>query len=82
MYCNTMITKKSHFVYTFIALLPAKCCYGRQVNKRQAVANAVVLLSTVENVVLHKMRKVFVGRIKVVGGRVRSSGRSLATPVL
>jgi len=52
---STIITTKSHnFVYTLIALLAAKCCCGRQINKRQAAANAVALLSTVGNVVLEK----------------------------
>ena len=36
MYCSTTITIKSHhFVYTFVALLAAKCCCDRQVNKRR-----------------------------------------------
>jgi len=34
-------------VYTFIALLAAKCCCVRQVKKRKAAAYAVALLSTV-----------------------------------
>jgi len=63
MYCSTIITTKSHhFVYTFVALLATKCCCGREVNKSQAAANAVVLLSTVGNAVLEKMCKVFGGQ--------------------
>jgi len=55
MYCSTMTTIKSYyFIYTFIALLATKCCYGRQVNKRRAAGNAFALLSTVGNVVLEK----------------------------
>jgi len=62
MYCTTIISIKSHhFVYTFIALLAGKCCCGRQVNKRQAAANAVALLFTVANEVLEKMCKAFGG---------------------
>jgi len=54
MFFGTIITIKSHhFVYTFITLLAATCC-SRQVNKRQATANAVALLPTVGNVVLEK----------------------------
>jgi len=49
-------------------LLAAKCCCGRQVNKRQAAANTVAQLFTVGNVVLEEMCKVFGGRIKLVGG--------------
>jgi len=53
MYCTTILTIKSHhIVYTFMALLTAKCCCGRQINKRQAAASAVALLSIFENVVL------------------------------
>jgi len=48
------------FVPTFIALLAAKCCRSRQVNKRQATVNAVAL-STVANVVLKKVCTVFGG---------------------
>jgi len=32
------IVVQHHFVYTFIELLAAICCCGRQVNKRQAAA--------------------------------------------
>ena len=40
MYGSTIITIKSnHFVYTFIALFAARCCWRRQVTERQAVAN-------------------------------------------
>jgi len=69
MYCSTKITTNSHhLVYTFIALLAAKCCCGRQANKRQVAANAVALLSTVRKVVLEKMCEVLhlAGRIKLV----------------
>jgi len=67
MYCSTItIIKSHHFVYTFRALLAAKCCCGKQVNKRQAAANAFALLSTV--VVLEKMCKVL-GGINFVGGQ-------------
>jgi len=54
MYCGTIITIKSHhFVYSLIAVLAAtKYSCGRQVNKRQAAANAIALLSTVGNVVV------------------------------
>jgi len=53
--CSTTITTKSpRIVYTFTALLAAKCCCGRQVNKRQAAANAGALLPTVGNVGLEK----------------------------
>jgi len=59
MYHSTIITIKSHhFINTFIVLLAAKFCCGRQVNKRQTAANAVAL-STVRNVVLEKMCKIF-----------------------
>jgi len=62
MYCSAMTAIKSHHsVCTSIALLAAKCCCSRQVNKRQAAANAVVLLSTVGNVLPAKMCKVFGG---------------------
>jgi len=48
MYCSKIITINSHcFVSAPTVLLAAKCCYGRQVNKRQAAANADALLSTV-----------------------------------
>jgi len=61
MYCSTIITTKSqHFLY-FIALLAAKCCCSRQVNKRQAAAKADALLSAVGNVVLEKMCKLLGG---------------------
>ena len=53
MQCNNN-NKISSFVYTFIALLAAKCFCGRQVIKRQAAANAVALLSRVGNMVLEK----------------------------
>jgi len=73
MYCSTIIAIKSQqFVDIFIALLAAKCCYGRQVNKRQAT-NAVPLLSTIGNVVLEKMFEVFGGP---------DTARSFATPDL
>jgi len=35
-------------------LFAAKCYCGRQVNKRQAAANAVAVMFTVANVVLEK----------------------------
>jgi len=55
---RTIITIKSnHFVYTFIALLAAKCCCGRQVNQRQGAANAVPPLCTIGDVALEKMCK-------------------------
>jgi len=47
--------------FYFLALLAAKCCCGRQVDKRQAAANAVALLSIVGNAALEKMCKVFGG---------------------
>jgi len=59
-YCSTIITiKPHHCVYTFIALLAAKSCCGRQVNKREAAATAIALPSTVRNAVLEKMCKMF-----------------------
>jgi len=69
--------KLPQFVYTFIALLAAKCCCGRQANKRQAAANAVALLSTVGNVVLEKnMQGIW------LAGLNWSANRNLATPGL
>jgi len=61
MYCSKIITINSHcFVSAPTVLLAAKCCYGRQVNKRQAAANADALLSTVsEKWYLKKMCKAF-----------------------
>jgi len=62
MYCRTIITIKSrHFVYTFLTLLAANCCCGRQVNKRQTAANAVALLFTAGKVVFEKVCNVIGG---------------------
>jgi len=56
------------FCLHFLVLLAAtvsvacsycKCCCDRQVNKRQASANAIALLSTVGNMVLEKTCTVF-----------------------
>jgi len=78
MYLSTIIKIKSHhFVCTFIALLADKCCCGSQVNKRQAAANAVALLSIVGNVVLEKNAQ-DIWR----DGLNWSAGRNLATPAL
>jgi len=79
MYCTTIRTLKSYrFVYTSIALLAAKSCCGRQ-----AVANAVALLSTVGNVVSEKnMQGIWRAGLNWSTRRMRPAGRSLATPGL
>jgi len=67
MYCSTIITIKSHhFIHPFIVLHATKCCCDKQVNKRQAVANAVALLSTVKNVVLKECTRHLAGQNKLV----------------
>jgi len=72
MYCSTITLKSHRVVYTFVALPAAKCCCGRQVNKRQTAPNAAALLSIVGNVVLQKTCKVF-GSPDQTGQRAKGS---------
>ena len=71
MYGSTIITIKSnHFVYTFIALFAARCCWRRQVTKRQAVANGGLNWSAGRTLATHELI-----RLAIQLSLIRPSGR-------
>jgi len=64
-----------------MALLAAKFCCGRQVNKRHPAANDVTLLSTDGNVLLKRYARHWGGEINWLAIRMRS-GSVVWVPLL